>query len=89
MQCNQIMIMGDFNFPNINWETISTHESENSDTYLFLEGIKRYLYQHNFEPTRGRMNNEPHILDLILTLDEHDIIDNKNLVRWEKVTTQC
>ena len=35
MPCNQIMIMGDFNFPNINWKTISTYESENSDTYLF------------------------------------------------------
>ena len=36
MQCSQIMIMGDFNFPNINWETISMHESENSDTFLFF-----------------------------------------------------
>ena len=74
MQCNQIMIMEDFNFSNINWETINTHESENSDTYLFLEGIRDiYLYQHTFEPTRCRMSNEPPILDLILTSDEHDI----------------
>ena len=59
-----------FNFPNINLETIRTNESENSDTYLFVEGITHaYLYQHTFEPTHGRMSNEPHILDLILTLD--------------------
>ena len=74
------MIMGYFNFRNINWETTSTHESENSVTYLYLEGIGDiYLYQHTFEPTRGRMSNEPHILDLILTSDEHDIMDIKNL----------
>ena len=66
MQCSQIMILRDFNFPNINWEIISTHESENSDTYLFLEAIRdTYVYQHTFEPTRGRLSNEPHILDLI------------------------
>ena len=71
---------GDFNFPNINLETISTHESENSDAYLFLEDIRdTYLYQHTFEPTHGRMSNEPHIFNLILTSDEHDIIDIKNL----------
>ena len=80
LQCSHIMIMGYFNFRNVNWETISTHESENSDTYLCLDGIgDTYLYQHTFEPTRGRMSNEPHILDLILTPDEHDIIDIKNL----------
>ena len=37
------------------------------------------LYQHTCEPTRGRISNESHILDLILTPDEHDIIDIKNL----------
>ena len=77
MQCSQIMSMGNFIFPNISWETI---ESKNSDIYLLLEGIRgTYLYQHTFEPTRGRMSNERHILDLILTPDEHDIIDIKNL----------
>ena len=61
------------------------HESENSNTYLFLEGIRdTYLYQHTFEPTRRRMSNEPHILDLILTLDEHDVIDIKNLSPFGK-----
>ena len=80
MQCSQIMNMGDFNFSNINCETISTHESENSDTYLLLKGIRdTYLYQHTFEPTRGRMSNEPYTLDLILTPDEHDITGIKNL----------
>ena len=83
MQCSQIMIMGDLNFLNINWETINMHESENSDTYLFVEGIRdaylSCLYQHTSEPTRGRLSNESHILDLILTPDEHDIIDIKNL----------
>ena len=59
MQCSQIMIMRGFNFPNINWKTISTHESKNSDTYLFVEGKRdAYLYQHTSEPTRGRMSNE-------------------------------
>ena len=33
VQCSQIMIMGNFNFPNMNQETISIDESNNSDTY--------------------------------------------------------
>ena len=53
--------MGDFNFSNINLETNSTHESVNSDSYLFLEDIRdirdSYLYQQTFEPIRGRMSN--------------------------------
>ena len=53
--------------------------------YLCLEGIRdTYLYQHTFEPTRGRMSNEPRIWHLISTADEYDIIDIKNLSPLEK-----
>ena len=54
------MIMGEFNFRNKNWYTISTHESENSNSYLFFRGYgtrDTYFYQHTNEPTRGRMSN--------------------------------
>ena len=56
------LIMGDFNFPNINWHE---HSCDNNSE-KFLELIEDcFLHQHVTEPTRG--NN---ILDLIFTTEE-------------------
>jgi endonuclease/exonuclease/phosphatase family metal-dependent hydrolase len=61
------MVMGDFNFPKIDWK--GDKNSEN-----FLESIRdSYLFQHVLENTRMRENCEPRTLDLILTNDENMI----------------
>jgi hypothetical protein len=56
----QVLIMGDFNFPSINWKLELAGCKRDSE---FLEAVKNnYLIQHVDFPTRG--NN---ILDLVLT----------------------
>lgn len=66
---SHILIMGDFNFPNINWYTVSpgTSLAEN----LFIDTVNdSYLFQHVTNPTRARINQCPSILDLIFTNEE-------------------
>ena len=64
--------MGDFNFPDINWDTWSTPTDDtNSIEFQFIEAVRdAYLYQHVTLPTRGRIGQVPHLLDLILTNEE-------------------
>ena len=56
------VIMGDFNYPNINWENHSGTLQQEID---FIKGIQNcYLYQHVTKPTRARGTNKPNLLDL-------------------------
>ncbi|CAG2202798.1 unnamed protein product [Mytilus edulis] len=68
---SHILLMGDFNYDKINWETWSTPTNEQSREYKFIECLRDcFLYQHVLKPTRGRINQDPHILDLLLTNEE-------------------
>ena len=64
---NKIILMGDFNWPNIDWQSCSSSNSHGSET-KFLDILrKNYLSQHIDKPTRIRGDDEPHILDLVIT----------------------
>ena len=66
---SHIVIMGDFNLPKINWDNWTTSGDTFSET--FMECIRRnYLFQSVTKPTRGRQNNKPSTIDLILTNDD-------------------
>ena len=61
-------IMGDFNYGHINWKSWTTTDSEKSDEAYFLEALRdSYFYQQVEKPTRRRGNDEPSLLDLVLT----------------------
>ena len=62
-----IIIVGDFNFPEIDWDL---HHSANKSfgSTTFLNTLhKLLLHQHVNFPTRARGSDTPHILDLIIT----------------------
>jgi hypothetical protein len=74
---SHILMMGDFNYPSIDWATWTT-QGDNTDNkeYKFLECIQdNFLYQHIDRPTRWRGDTTPHTLDLILTNEENMISD--------------
>ena len=73
--CDNLMIFGDFNFPNINWETATGKSQESNEFIMCMKD--NYLVQHVSKPTRSRIGQEANILDLILTTDERlvDYID--------------
>ena len=84
---HQCIIMGDFNHPSIDWNTL---EADNTDT-LFLDLVQDcYLHQHVDTPTRGE-----NTLDLILSSEinmvanlqvmEHLGTSDHNMIKWDLV----
>jgi len=65
-----IMVMGDFNFPDIQWDIGQTVSMESQD-FVIMVG-ECFLYQYILAPTRGK-----NTLDLVGLLGtEIDIVDN-------------
>lgn len=65
---SHILIVGDFNYKEINWVTETTTVGENHPATVFLELIRdSFLYQHVKNPTRYRDNEIASMLDLVLT----------------------
>ena len=71
------VIVGDFNYGSINWDTWqNTVSDENADSNRFLTAMRDgYWIQNVKVPTRGRKNNIPSVLDLIIS-NEENIISN-------------
>ena len=62
----QLIIMGDYNFPLINWNSYSTLSGYMSKEAKFLETVRDcYLIQKIKQPTRFRVNCSPSALDLL------------------------
>ncbi|CAG2214545.1 unnamed protein product [Mytilus edulis] len=77
MGYSHILIMGDFDYPEINWETWNTKgDRPNSIENKFLEALQdNFLYQHTTKLTRWRGADTPHTLDLLIT-NEEEMISN-------------
>ena len=57
---SHVLIMGDFNFREINWENLESPENENHISSIFLEGVKdTFFFQHCKEPERYRGKPNP------------------------------
>ena len=73
---SHILIMGNFNYPKINWKQWT--RPGDKDAEAFLECIRdSYLYQHVTEFTRTRESREPSTLDLIFTNEEGMVDDTR------------
>ncbi|XP_069103752.1 uncharacterized protein [Argopecten irradians] len=72
---SKMIIMGDFNYPDINWETWNSKgDSTESHEYKLIHCLQdNFLSQVIEHPTRWRGNDTPHILDLVITNNEHII----------------
>ena len=69
---SHILLMGDFNYPDIDWESWTTSKNEASEEYRFIECIRdAFLFQHVVNPTRFRFNSRPNVLDLLFTNEEN------------------
>ena len=78
---SHVIVMGDFNHPEIDWTKIQTTVGINHPATIFLESIRdAFLHQHVSEPTHHRATQTANILDLIFS-NEPDMIENlQNLV---------
>jgi hypothetical protein len=74
---SHLLIMGDFNFKDIDWDNYYSNKTEENITceLQFVENLKdNFLYQHVREPTRFRDGQNPSLDDLILT-NEEDMVE--------------
>ena len=68
---SHLMIMGDFNYPEIDWNYTISRAAEIHPSHIFLHSIQdSLLYQHVTQPTRHRLGESPNTLDLIITNEE-------------------
>ncbi|GAB1597644.1 hypothetical protein Ahia01_000041000 [Argonauta hians] len=76
LQKSDLLIMGDFNFPAINW---SLEESEvgpdQPDTKFLKTTPEAFLIQHQKKPTRHKEGQRSNVLDLVFTNTEELIQD--------------
>lgn len=71
-----ILIVGDFNYPEIDWQSNLSSSNPNGDAQMFAYAVRdAFLYQEVDRPTRQRGENRPTLLDLILTNDTNLIED--------------
>jgi exonuclease III len=58
--CSHILIMGDFNHPDINWDNGTSPPDENHRATKFLEAVRdSFLHQHVTQPTHIRGGSNP------------------------------
>ena len=75
---SHIVLLGDFNYRTINWDTMSSSASgiQHKIDMKFVNCIQdNYLVQHVDEPTRWRGADQPSLIDLVIT-NEEDMISN-------------
>ncbi|BHF62528.1 hypothetical protein SprV_0200551000 [Sparganum proliferum] len=69
-----ILIMGDFNAPHIDWSSTHANSSEQTFDGSFLNtALNLFLTQHVMLPTRVREGQQANCLDLVLTKSEDSI----------------
>ena len=73
-QFSQVLLMGDFNVPGINWEDLDHTGSVSSFASDLLDATDDvYLFQHVTGFTRHRSGQRPSLLDLVFTFNSNSI----------------
>ena len=75
-ELKNLILVGDFNHPEINWDYCHTKMHDNHRAAKFLFTVtENKLTQHINKPTHFKPNCKPSLIDLVFTKDQ-DLIDN-------------
>ena len=74
-----ILLLGDFNYPNIDWRNGMVRGGGRAAVSFYEEVQQQYLCQHVLSPTRIVPGEEPTILDLVFTREEN-MVQNLEIV---------
>ena len=79
-ESSHMLIAGDFNYPGIDWETMSCQHAPDHPANQFLDALNDcFLHQHVRSPTRFRQGFQPSVLDLVITKEEGMVSNMKYL----------
>ena len=71
-----LLLAGDFNYPEIDWATMTCQKEMSHPASVFLETLRDCdLKQHIEEPTHYRPDCKPNVLDLVLT-NEQELVED-------------
>ena len=71
MSFSHLLIVGDLNLPQIDWETESSSAPPSHCSHSFIDTVHDcFLHQHVHCPTRYRLGEKPNVLDLIFSNEE-------------------
>ncbi len=77
---SHILLVGDFNHPNIEWTEDGALQAGDRKSRAFVEAVQNsYLYQHVTQPTRARSTQNPSLLDLVMTNEQDMVSDVQHL----------
>ena len=75
-QTSQLLLLGDFDYPEISFDDNDVNAGEGSAADKFFTCVQDlFLYQHVTECTRFRGNQKPSKLDYVFTYDENSVSD--------------
>ena len=64
----RLVMVGDFNYPDINWDQVTCDKSSNHPAFKFLNTVNsNYFTQYVDRPTHFRALQEPTLIDLVLS----------------------
>ena len=73
---SNLVVLGDFNYPKLDWTHCTTTTNTNDPNFMFLETIRDcFLQQHMKSPTRGRNCDNPSLIDLALCNNDDLVLD--------------
>ena len=75
---SHLLIAGDLNYPDINWDTVGSVKHSQNTWQKFIDAVRdSFLHQHVTQPTRYRHEQNPSTLNNVLT-SEVNIIKHIN-----------
>ena len=73
---SKLDVLGDFNYPKIDWTHYTTTNNTDDPNFMFLESIRDcFLQQYVKSPTRGRNCDNPSPIDLVLCNNDDLVLD--------------
>ena len=73
---SNLVVLGDFNYPKIDWNHCTTTTKTNDPKFMFLETMRDcFLQQYVKCPTRGRNFDNPYLIDLALCNNDDLVLD--------------
>ncbi len=87
---SHLLIVGDFNFPEVDWSNYNSNTPQNHRLHIFINKIlDMFLYQQITEYTRYREQQKRSLLDLILTNEEGMVNDIQYVSPLDKSDHVC
>jgi hypothetical protein len=87
---SHVLLVGDFNYPDIDWVEGTSPASSNHRATIFMDTIRdTFLHQHVIKHTHYRGEQQPTLIDLVFTNEEFMVKNLVHLAPLDKSHHHC